>query len=95
MKVKIVAHFSDEDGKYSHADLSKPLIVDVREAAGKLWVQKGWAIALPEEKKSSVEEEPTDLSEKPGEGEIEDTSAPGAPETTEGLANRRGKRKSK
>ena len=47
MKVKIVAHFGD----YAHADLTKPLLVDVEDEQGREWANNGWCVILPQEKK--------------------------------------------
>lgn len=72
MKVKIIAHFADEEGNYSHADLNrKPVIVDVREQIGRNWIEKGWAVARP------------DLEEKPPERAVIET-----PEDDSGIAER-------
>ena len=51
MKVKIVAHFRDAEGDYSHADLTKPLYVEVRNQIAEQWIKNGWAVIVPPEKK--------------------------------------------
>ena len=62
MKVKITAHFNDENADYRHADLTKGFITDVRDHIAELWVKNGWAIAIPSEEKAVIQT-PEDDSE--------------------------------
>jgi len=71
MRVKIVAHFGD----YSHADLTKPLLVDVEDEQGREWASNGWCVILPEEPK--VEELKIDRAviETPEDNSVEHEAA--------------------
>jgi hypothetical protein len=50
MKIKVVAHTSDEEGLHFPGE-----ILDMREGTAKEWIKKQWAIALPVEKKEEPE----------------------------------------
>lgn len=46
MRIKVVAHTCDEEGSHFPGEY-----LDMRDATAALWVKRGWAIAIPEEKK--------------------------------------------
>ncbi len=95
-KVKITAQFSDSEADYRHVDINnpdKPIIVTVRAQVADQWVKNGWAIIVPESTETEELAEPEKAPAKnPG---LETADMKGAPETAEGVGNRRAASKRK
>jgi hypothetical protein len=60
MKIKVVAHTSDEEGLHFPGE-----ILDMREGTAKEWIKKQWAIALPVEKKAEPDQAKAEVIETP------------------------------